>query len=160
LQALFDAAVAHAEQGENISYAVYAAAKLQRPDDVCRLWAALQPCVHSMSFTDIFNVLWACARLGLGGKLDLGSALDRLDQLLSASQHDSTADDSATDAQRDPFEAAAYANQSESSARVDHVDDGPKGVPGWLTAQIAWSLAEMQLAVEPAVAENLFKAVM
>jgi hypothetical protein len=161
LQVLIDAAVGHAEQGENVSYAVYVAAKLQRPEDVCRLWVALQPCVPRMSLTDIFNVLWACARLHLGSTLDLEQALDRLGQLLSESHHDSTAHESAMDMdmELDPFEAAAYASQSESRGQLSHADDGPRGIPGWLTAQIAWSLAEMQLAIEPAVAENLFKAV-
>lgn len=160
---LFDAAVGHAKQGENMSYAVYAAAKLQRPEDACRLWDALQPCVHTMSSRDVFDVLWACARLGLGGKLDLAPALDRLEQLLAASQRGSTAGDTDSSMELDPFEAAAYDNQSESPEQAEQVwadaDHGPEGIPGWLIAQIAWSLAEMKLQVKPVVAENLFKAV-
>lgn len=159
LQVLFDAAVGHAERGENMAYAVYVAAKLQRPDDVCRLWAGLQTCVQSMSLRDLFNVLWAGARLGLGEKLNLDPALGRLEQLLVSSQQDSTAGDSTTSAELDPFLASACASQSERSAQAQRADGCPQGVPGWLVAQIAWSLAELKVDVKPALAENLFKAV-
>lgn len=152
LQALFDAAVGHAERGENMAYALYAAAKLQRPDDACRLWQAMQPCVQIMSLRDVFNVLWACARLQLGATLDLTPALHRLEQLLVESGQARWCADSDSSSETDPFLAAANAHQSPS-------DRVPPGIPGWLIAQIAWSLAEMKLEVKEEVAERLFNAV-
>lgn len=137
-----------------MAYAVYAAAKLQRPDDACRLWVALQPCVQSMSLRDVFNVLWACAKLQLGSKLDLGPALHRLDQLLGGSPRDRSSAHAGSSVQLDPFEAAANANTNHSPC-----DDAPAAIPGWLVAQIAWSLAEMKLEVKPDVVQRLFSAV-
>lgn len=147
---LFDAAAKHAENGHNMSYAIYVAAKLRRPEDVCRLWAALQPCVSGMSSRDVFNVLWACARSRLGEKLDLMPALVRLEHLLLENLGSTVATDATL--KEDVFDDEKREEKSDVQFTDSHM-------PGWLVAQIAWSIAEMKLPVKPEVAANLFQTI-
>lgn len=115
-------------------YAVYAAAKLSRPEYVRPLCEALQPMVGDMDARDINNVVWAAAACRIAD-LDFGPVLARLQLLLEGAAAARAA------AAHGGVEPSADDVWAGGAAAMPHVE-----FSGWQLAQTAWALPHLKVA--------------
>lgn len=137
MQVLLDAALRHARAGNHMPYAVYAAAKLSRPEYIRPLCDALAPAVADMDARDLNNIIWAAAACRIVD-LDFGPLLARMQLLLEAA-------------------AAARARRGQPPPPPPRGGSGggvwdvePQELPaadiaGWQIAQTAWALPHLKV---------------
>ena len=83
LQTMMTRSVYFAELGCNMSYAVYAAAKLNQAKHIPALVSSLEMQAHRANILDVQSVLWGCAKV-LETPAGLDAFLDRLETIISA----------------------------------------------------------------------------
>lgn len=135
VQVLLDAALRHARAGEPLAYAVYAAAKLSRPEYVRPLCAAMQPSIKDMNAQDVNHVVWAAATCRITDGVDFAGLLERLRLLLESAAHDGGGAGGA----RDGLSASRHGGS------VWEPEQPPVRLAGWQLAQMAWSLAHLKV---------------
>eukprot|EP00892_Ulva_mutabilis_P007908 jgi/Ulvmu1/548/UM001_0556.1 len=135
---MLDAALRHAQAGKNMAYAVYAAAKLQRPEYIRPLCAALEPSIPDMNAQDVNHLVWAAATCRIKDGINFAAILVQLQLLLEAAAGEGDGEDAGgLEGEGEGWEDAWEPAQAAALP--------PLQLSGWQVAQVGWSLAQLKV---------------